>query len=190
MNKEEFMKTLEQSLENMDSYEKKDILYDYEEHFRIGFEKGKTAEEIIKELGDPKTIGKSYRASAAVEDAMENPSTKNIRKAILAALALGFFNLVIVLGPFLALAAVLISLFASAVAVFAAGIASIFAVLFHPFLGSIVAILGNPIAIFLLGIGTTALGILFFIGVCYLSKFFYRASIKYLKWNINIITKQ
>lgn len=189
MNKEEFMKILKQSLGNMDIYEKEDIFYDYEEHFRIGLEKGKAEEEIIKELGDPRTIGKSYKASAAVEDAIENPSTKNIGKAILAALALGFFNLVIVIGPFIGLVAVLISLFAVAIAIFAAGVSSIFAEIFHPLLSSIVAIEGNPIAVLFLGIGTSALGILCFIGVCYLSKFFYKATIKYLKWNINIITK-
>jgi uncharacterized membrane protein len=189
MNKEEFMKILKQSLGNMDTYEKKDILYDYEEHFRIGFEKGKTEEEIIKELGDPKNIGKSYRASAAVENAIENPSTKNIGKAILAALALGFFNLVIVLGPFIGLVATLISLFIAAIATFIGGVASIFAVAFHPFFNCTVTIQGNPIAVIFLGIGAAALGILFFIGVCYLAKFFYKATIKYLKWNINIITK-
>ena len=52
MNKEEFMKVLEQSLENMDSCEKKDILYDYEEHFRIGEEAGKGDEhmEILSKI--------------------------------------------------------------------------------------------------------------------------------------------
>ncbi len=189
MNKEEFMKTLKQSLGNVNASEREDILYDYEEHFRIGFEKNKTEEEIIKELGDPKTIGKSYIASAAVEDAIENPSTKNIGKAILAAVALGFFNLVIVLGPFIGLVAVLISLFIAAIAIFIGGVASIFAAAFHPFFNSTVTIYGNPIAVIFFGIGATALGILFFIGVCYLSKFFYKATIKYLKWNINIITK-
>ncbi|NMM63967.1 DUF1700 domain-containing protein [Clostridium sp. P21] len=189
MNKEEFMKILKQSLSNMDMYEKEDILYDYEEHFRIGFEKGKTEEEIIKELGDPKIIGKSYRASAAVDDAVKNPSTKNIGKAIFAALALGFFNLVIVLAPFIGLTAALLGLFFAAIAIFIAGIASIFAIAFHPFFNSFITIQCNAIAAILFSIGTIALGILFFIGVCYLSKLFYKVTIKYLKWNINIITK-
>jgi len=39
------------------------------------------------------------------------------------------------------------------------------------------------------GIGFTALGILALIGCFYLTKLLYRATIKYLPWNINLITK-
>lgn len=60
MNKDEFLKTQETSLTAFNQEEKKDILYDYEEHFRIGHQNGKTDEELINELGGPDDIAKQY----------------------------------------------------------------------------------------------------------------------------------
>ena len=46
MNKQEFLAILRANLYGMDSNTVNDILYDYEEHFRIGLENNKTEEEI------------------------------------------------------------------------------------------------------------------------------------------------
>ncbi len=189
MNKNDFMRALEDSLGSLSKDEKEDILYDYEEHFRIGIEKGKTEEEIAKELGDPHSIGKSYRAYTAVETASKNPSSKNIGKAILAAAALGFFNLVIVLGPFIGLVGVLIGLFAASACIAISGFCGIFGIIAQPFIPAHVHIGINPIAAFFLCIGLSSLGILLFIGMTYLGRFFLRGTIKYLKWNLSIIKK-
>ena len=66
-------------------------------------------------MGNPKNIAKSYRASIKITEAEKNPNATNLFKAILAAMALGFFNLVIVLGPFIVLVALLFSLYAISV---------------------------------------------------------------------------
>lgn len=189
MNKAEFMRELEKSLGTLDECEKRDILYDYEEHFNIGFEKGKKEEEITKELGDPEAIGKSYRASSAVDEVLVNPTTKNIGRAILAAVALGMFNLIVVIGPLLGIVGVILGLFGSAISIFIAGIALVLAAITKPLLNSYINIGMNPIAAIFFGIGTTALGMLFFIGVVYISKSFYKLIGKYLKWNLDIIRK-
>lgn len=63
MNKEEFLKTLESYLRDFTSDERRDILYDYEEHFRIGQESGKTEQELIEELGDPSIIADQYKCN-------------------------------------------------------------------------------------------------------------------------------
>ncbi|MDF2884431.1 MAG: hypothetical protein K0R54_4998 [Clostridiaceae bacterium] len=190
MNKEKFMEILKSSLGDMPQDEINDILYDYNEHFEIGINKGKTEEEICKELGDPRNIGKSYRASMAVERAEEHPSTKNLFSAVLAAIALGFFNLVIVLGPFLAVVGIIIGFFAASAGIFIAGIASVIGIFIAPFMPSYVHTMGiNGFAIFFIGIGMSALGALMFIGVCWLAKCFYKLTVKYLNWNINIIKK-
>lgn len=189
MDKDGFMRELEKSLGRIDEDDKKDILYDYEEHFRMGFEKGKTDEEIAKELGDPKVIGKSYRASSVVEEVLVNPNTKSVGKAILAAVALGMFNLTIVIGPVLAIGGVILALFVSSISMFIAGIASILAIIVKPLFSSYINIGINPIAAIFFCIGITALGILFFIGVSYISKLFYKLIGKYLKWNLDIIRR-
>jgi len=99
MNKKEFLGRLSELIKDIPEEEKKDILFDYEEHFRIGLEKGRKEEEIAASLGDPKIIAKQSRASCILREAEKTTSVNNIMRAIFAAVGLGFFNLVIVLGP-------------------------------------------------------------------------------------------
>jgi len=63
MTKQEFLNTLSEGLKNFPSNERNEILYDYEEHFRIGEASGKSDEEIIGELGDPYMILSQYKSS-------------------------------------------------------------------------------------------------------------------------------
>ena len=67
MNKEEFLRQLSNELASLDKNEKEDILYDYEEHFRIGIEEGLTEEEISKKLGEPKGIAKQFKVSVILD---------------------------------------------------------------------------------------------------------------------------
>lgn len=60
MRKDEFMREIERDLHKVSEAERKEILYDYEEHFRIAMENGKTEEAICMELGNPKEIANSY----------------------------------------------------------------------------------------------------------------------------------
>ena len=190
MNKERFIEILKSSLGNLPQDEIDDILYDYNEHFEIGINNGKTEEEICKELGDPKAIAKSYRASMALEKAEEYPSAKNLTSAVLAAIALGFFNIVIVIGPFIGIIGVIIGLFAVSISIFISGIAAILSPLISIFAPAYIHTMGiNSFAIIFFGIGLAALGLLMFIGLSYLSKYLYKLTVKYLNWNINIIKK-
>ena len=52
MNKEHFLVQLRRSLSGIPEEEKKDILYDYEEHFRSGRENGQEEEEIARPADD------------------------------------------------------------------------------------------------------------------------------------------
>ncbi|HOJ77488.1 MAG TPA: DUF1700 domain-containing protein [Bacillota bacterium] len=183
MNKDEFLNRLKNSLTGLTEAEKKDILYDYEEHFSIGLEKGKTESEICESLGDPKTIAKQFRAEYAVKRAEENKSTVNIIRAIIAALSLGFFNLVFMLGPFIALVVIIITFFIVSGVIAVTGLAIIpLSFLSNSFV--------NPAAGFFIAIGTTALGLLMFLGSFCLAKLFYNLTIAYLKLNLKIIIKQ
>ncbi len=189
MNRDEFIQTLNQGLHGIPEYEINDILYDYEEHFEIGLSKGKTEKEIAKELGDPKSIAKSYRVFSKISEAENNPSPKNLFKAILAAMALGFFNLVIVLGPFLLMVGLIFGLYVVSVSFIVGGIGSFFGTIVSPFIPYTINIGFRPITSISMGIGLIALGLLMLIGSFYLSKLLYQGTIRYLKWNINIIKK-
>lgn len=61
MTKELFLEILKDGLYDFPQGELSDILYDYKEHFDVGFASGKNEEEIIKELGEPHDIVAQYR---------------------------------------------------------------------------------------------------------------------------------
>jgi uncharacterized membrane protein len=77
VSRKEFLKTLELSLQDFTDEERKDILYDYEEHFRIGTESGKTDEELISELGNPENIANQYRTNNTYEKVIVNETTEH-----------------------------------------------------------------------------------------------------------------
>jgi uncharacterized membrane protein len=187
MNKNEFIKELRFLLSDFPKEEADDIIYDYEEHFRAGIEKGKTEAEISEALGDVRIIAKQYRASMKIEKAHSDRTVGNIFSAVTATVGLGFFNLVIVLGPFLAISGVIIGLFGTAVGISAGGLgvmAVSFGVSYMPI--DIPVSVSFPVTFFL-GLGMACFGILFFLGVFYISKFFYIGTVKYLRWNMDAI---
>lgn len=190
MNKKDFMNELSNSLENIPCEEKKDILYDYEEHFRIARENGKTEEETAENLGDPNTIGKTYRANAAINKAETDKSAKHITGAVFAVLGLGFINLVFILGPYLGIVGVLLGLFAASFGLIIAGIVGIIAAIFQPILPGVISMPVDQGAAIFAMVGIGCLGLLLLMGSCYLAKLLYAATIKYLKFNLRIIQKQ
>ncbi|MGL5085462.1 MAG: DUF1700 domain-containing protein [Clostridium sp.] len=61
MTKELFLEILKDGLSDFPEGELSDILYDYKEHFDVGFASGKSEEEIIEDLGEPNSIVDQYR---------------------------------------------------------------------------------------------------------------------------------
>lgn len=187
MNKEEFMKKLNIQLKHVNDEERKDILADYEEHFVEGKKKKRSEAEIAKALGDPKDIAKQLKAEHLVKKAEGKTNWTNTWRAVFATMSLGFLNLIIVLGPFIALVAVIISLFAVGVSIVATGLAMFFGSIVgfimpvHPLPS--VALAGTLVG----GIGVGALGILMIIGMWYLTKLFFKGVVWYLKFNMKII---
>lgn len=60
MNKMDFMNELSAALQGISEEERVEILYDYEEHFAIGKQNGKSEQEICFELGSPRELANSY----------------------------------------------------------------------------------------------------------------------------------
>ena len=61
MKKKEFLEELESHLVGLDKEDVKEIIEDYEEHFKIGKKKKRKESEICKSLGDPRQIAKEAR---------------------------------------------------------------------------------------------------------------------------------
>ena len=68
MNKEQFMELLDYYFRNVDETTYKEIKNDYEEHFRIGVENGKTEEEISTELGNPREIFNECKEAGIIRE--------------------------------------------------------------------------------------------------------------------------
>lgn len=180
MTKTEFLQRLSKLLKNVPEEEKQDILYDYEEHFRIAIESGKSETEIAAGLGNPETIAKECVTNFHLEKASENQSLSSLFRAIYTSVGLGFFNVVFLLGPFIAAVAVIFSLFVVS-----------FAFLITPLAAIASAFTVDSISEFFLNlfmsIGLVGLGLLIGIVGLKVSRAFIAWSTNYVKSNLNII---
>lgn len=188
-NEQEFIRILKDRLEGtLDVEELDDIVSDYAEHFRMGKESGRTDEELWRSLGSPEEIAREIRAMHFVRKAENVKSARNIFHAVLATLGLGLFNLVFVFLPFLLLVMMLLCIFiAGIIFSFFGPVALVYSILQLTGMPAF-AIWLNPVAGIFLSIGITTTGLLLVIGDYYLARFFYRVGIRYLKWNIGVIT--
>lgn len=64
MTKTEFLQQLYNNLLPLSNDERNEIILDFEEHFSIGLESGKTEEQICAELGSPESCAVSYLQGA------------------------------------------------------------------------------------------------------------------------------
>jgi len=178
MTKDQFLKSLESALRPLSQAERQDIIQDYEEHFLIGLEEGKSEEEIAAALGSPNQIAKELLASYHIEKVETKATTGNVFRAMWAVIGLGFFNLVIVLGPFIAL----LGLVFSGWAVSASFILS-------PVLVLIDAIFQGSFQFFYLfmSFALCGAGLLIAIGMFYVTKFLVKGFVRYLKYNVSLV---
>ena len=179
MNKVEFLSALERHLRKLPKNEKEDILQDYEEYFTIGVKEGKTECQIVESLGSLKQLSKELLADYHIEKMEETSSTRNIFRAVWAVIGLGLVNLVIVLGPFLGLLALL-------VAGWVAGIAGIVS----PLLVFTSAIANSGafewFDVFF-SITLCGIGLFISIGIYYATVSVKRGFLRYLKYNVSIV---
>lgn len=188
MNKQEFLEQLRRNLKGLSEEDIKEVLFDYEEHFEIGFDKGRSEEEIAVSLGDPKTLAKQIKTTYMIQIAERKSNAGNVFKAVMASIGLGFFNLIFLI-PLIALMAAVFALVISGGAVVIAGIFAFIVSLLSPFVHfKYINASTSPIIGIFASIGVTCLGGLITIGSSYLLKSFYRFLIKYLKLNLKVIT--
>ncbi len=179
MNKEQFLKSLDEGIKRLPEEEREDIIRDFHEHFQIGLEEGKTEEEIAQSLGSPKQIAKELVATYHVEKVSEKTTISNILRATWAVIGLGFFNLTIVLGPFLGLVGLVV-----------AGWLTGFSFVVSPVFVLLNAVI-EPATFHLLqmflSIALCGFGLLLVIGMYYVTRAFIKLFIRYLHYNVNLV---
>ena len=188
MNKKEFLDNLSKYLREIPREDEKDIISDFEEHFEMGKKEGRTEEELSKSLGEPRALANQLRASIMVAQAEKETTAVNITRAVFATLGLGFFNLIFVLGPFIAVLGVFLAFFITAVSVSAGGIVGLLGTIFSPLFPEYFNLIVNPAVGIFASIGAICFGILFFIGTIFLTRGFFRLFIRYIKFNARVVT--
>lgn len=179
MNKREFFQQLSKGLSKLPHMEKLEILQDYEEYFEFGMRDGKSEQEIIAALGSPKQLSKELLATYHINRATSSSSPSNIVRAMWAVLALGFFNILIVLAPFCALMALIVS-------GWIVGVAFIFAPLLF-LLNLILAFESFNLFEFFISIAMCGLGFFIIIGMFSATRSVNNGFLKYLKFNMRFV---
>ncbi|MDP5277095.1 HAAS signaling domain-containing protein [Chengkuizengella axinellae] len=179
MSRNEFISQLESLLESVNQADRNEIIYDYLEHFDIGLANGKSEEELVKELGDPKVIAKDLLADYRVTKAEEDKSIGNMYKAILATFSLSFFNIVFIVGPVIGIFGAYLALSIAAVVLTISPLLLIPQVIIYGFDNIELNIFAT---ILLCGIG-----ILMSIGMIHTGRFLYNVTLRYIRFNIRVI---
>lgn len=191
MTKAEFLERLRVHLSRLPEAEREDILRDQEELIRDALESGRSEEDIIASLGDPKTLGANLVAESRIQKLEDSPSlnvaVRNSFPAILAVLTLAPFNVIFVLGPFLALVGIIFAGWGLSIAGVVTSLsvgAAYFSELIYIPVGSATHLSAG---FFLLGVfGLSLLGLSFMI---YVTHFFVIGTIRYLKWNLKFVRR-
>jgi uncharacterized membrane protein len=189
MTRNEYLNKLKSYLSSLREGELREILLDYEEHFNIGRDKGKTDDEISSELGSPKEVAESILSTINTHgDNKDAPTQKydsndGPRRFLIFLLLLGL-NLVFVLGPVTAVLGIIVGIFGAGIGFVVGGIGLIFGA---PFAGFISGFVPGILTSVSFGIGLSALGGLVFILGVALGKLFYRLMSMYIDWNKRII---
>ncbi len=188
MLKNEYLRQLGQAMSSLPEYERDEILADYDEHFMMGLADGRTEVEIASALGDPRSIGREFAALSLIKRAEEVPSAQSLSRAVVATVGLGLFNLLVVFVPYVILILILATILVIGFSLACAGPFMIgYAVL--TLTGFIPIQLDTPpLAVAFYGIGLTCSGLLLIAFDFWLARICYRQSIRYLKWNIAVIS--
>lgn len=180
MTRREFIEELDVLLGELPDKERLEILAGYTEHFLQGVQKGKSEHEMAEALGSPKLVARELLAGYRISQAKAKATVGNMSRAVLATVSLGFFNVLFVLGPLVAVIGVLLACYGVAVSLLAAPL-------------GIIVQYGIPTLsqerLFLLfgSLASLGLGGMLFIGLLRLTRWMYRLLVRYLQFNVQMI---
>ncbi len=189
MNKVEYLSQLKKHLARLPESEQNDILRDQEEFIRDATSSGRSEQDIIASLGDPRTLASSLVAESRIQkleaSTSLNSAVRNSGPAFIAVLGLAPFNLIFVLGPYLAIFFTLFAFWCvSLTGIFVSGAGLVF--FFTEAITVNVEAAVHMSTLFMI------LGVLFlfafFTGVMLLlTRVFIKVTVMYLKWNLKLV---
>lgn len=189
MKRDQFIAELRRSLNKLSQIEVEDIVRDQNEYISDAMAAGRTEDDVIASLGDPKSLASSLQADIKIQLAENAPSfNKQVSltvSALFAILALAPLNIIFVLGPFVALLGLLVAGWAVAMALFASAIA-VFAGFFLKLVFMSAGIWTHLSTLFF-SLGMIGISVIAFIIMFWITSSILDLTISYLKWNLNFI---
>ena len=196
MQKTEYINQLKKELSDLPNNEVEDIVRDQEEFIREAIAAGRSEEEFLKSIGTPSDLAKNIKAEIKYEKAesriesAENDfhlsiKLKSVVAAVLALLVLAPFNLIFVVGPFLALVGMLMGGWVFSVVFGAVSLAAIvvfFSKIIHSG-GSVWALL----ATFFGALSGLAFSMVMVATMYFVSLLVLKILTRYLRWNLNFL---
>lgn len=179
MVKSEYLQRVENKIKALPKTEQADIIRDLEEHFYFGREAGKSEEEIAKSLGSPDKMARALVATYRMEQVSEKKSVGNVFQAIWAVIGLSLFNLIIVLGPFIAVVGLIFS-----------GWLAGGSFIITPILYGVISLIYPPKFILFelyMSITLAGIGIFICIGMYYFTVFVMKYFMRYVQWNYRMM---
>ena len=189
LTRREYLEKLRGELSQMSRFEVEDIIRDQEEYIHDAISSGRLERDVMQSLGEPKAFATNILAGSKIQKADQATNLKDqiggTMNAVFAILALAPLNLIFVLGPFMACSGFLVAGWSIAMGLFAAAIG--FIGLFFMKLVFISAGFWAHLSTFFFAAGVVGLSLISFVLITYLTKWFLKATIAYLKWNLNFI---
>lgn len=212
MNRFEYLETLERLLISLPYSERRDIMYDYEEHFKEGLNEGKTEEEIINSLGAADKVAGQYVTALAIVTPQQSTTENNngpkgaaskspkprqpvkkpgnsIGEIVALTIIMLLFNSIFI-GLYIGFWAVLIAFVVTGGAFVIAGFTLLIsAIIATPiaFLSVPAILLQYPVLMFIGSIISICVGGLMLISLFYVIKFTSILTVKYVKWTVKLI---
>lgn len=186
MDKALFITRLRDSLSGLTFKEIEDIIADYEEHFRIGLEKGKSEAEIAVSLGSPEEIARQFTGDKGAGSAAASKTPDKTKVWVVTAVLIAV-NVMVFFTPLLTLFWIWFALWAVSFAAVAVGLVIAVAGLINVTIPILNFLLAPFLTLF--GAGTVSLGIGMIIVLGWLTKLAVRAIKWWVNFNIDIARK-
>lgn len=179
MTKKQFLLALDNGLRKLPKEEREEILRDFEEHFTIAQMEGKSETDITSDLGSPQQIAKEAIANYHFDQATTNTTTSNFLRATWAVIGLSFFNLIIVLGPFVAVLGILLAGWITGISFIASPLLVLINYIIYP--------ISFELFDLFIAIGLCGIGIFIVLGMYFATKGISYGFMRYLKFNMNLV---
>lgn len=157
MNRANFLAELRMGLSGLPANEIEETVADYDTHFSEGMAAGRSEAAIANALGDPARLARELRAEAGFRRWESEKSPGSLVGAIIALLGLATLDLIFLVPFVCVVAAILIALFATAVALaFAGGAVWLAAIFPGSLISGATGLFGSMAALWLAGLGLIA----------------------------------